>query len=179
VLLLTGQRRGEVAGMRWSELKDIDTQNAIWVLPSNRTKNKQSHLVPLTPSVRELILDMPRVSQFVFTTTGKTPVSGFGKVKKRLDARINQMTLKDELSSIPHWTVHDLRRTMVTHMNEKLGIPPHVVEAVVNHSSGLAKAGVAGVYNRALYLEDRRQALHKWQSKIGEIRCNQCSNIAM
>jgi hypothetical protein len=51
---------------------------------------------------------------------------------------------------------------MVTVMNEKLKIAPHVVEAVVNHMSGLAKAGVAGVYNRALYLDDRRRALLLW-----------------
>jgi hypothetical protein len=68
------------------------------------------------------------------------------------------------------WTLHDLRRMMVTVMNEKLGISPHIVEAVVNHTSGLAKAGVAGVYNRALYLDDRRQALNAckaWISHAG------------
>jgi hypothetical protein len=89
-------------------------------------------------------------------------VSGFGKVKARLDERINKLRKAGGLPSMPAWTLHDLRRTMVTMMNEQLGIPPHVVEAVVNHISGLAKAGVAGVYNRALYLEDRRTALTKW-----------------
>ena len=106
---------------------------------------------------------MPRISDLVFTTTGETPVSGFGKVKARLDARIDEMRQSDGFESIPAWTLHDLRRTMVTVMNEKLGIAPHVVEAVINHMSGLAKAGVAGVYNRALYLEDRKRALSLWQ----------------
>ena len=67
---------------------------------------------------------------------------------------------------MPLWTLHDLRRTMVTVMNEKLGFAPHVVEAVVNHMSGLAKAGVAGVYNRALYFEERRRALQNWADYV-------------
>ena len=58
---------------------------------------------------------------------------------------------------------------MVTVMNEKLAIPPHVVEAVVNHVSGLAKAGVAGVYNRALYLSERRRALQRWSDYVAEL----------
>ena len=66
------------------------------------------------------------------------------------------------LPALPSWTLHDLRRSMVTVMNERLGIAPHVVEAVVNHVSGPAKRGVAGVYNRAIYLDDRRRALEAW-----------------
>lgn len=67
---------------------------------------------------------------------------------------------------MPRWTLHDLRRTMVTMMNEHVGIAPHVVEACVNHVSGLAKAGVAGVYNKALYLDDRRRALEAWANYL-------------
>ena len=66
------------------------------------------------------------------------------------------------------WTWHDLRRTMVTHMNE-MGAAPHVVEAVVNHITGAAKAGVAGVYNRALYLPERRRALEAWAEYVGHL----------
>ena len=164
VLLLTGQRRGEVAGMLWSELRDLSTENAVWEIPGHRTKNKHSHLVPLQPKVRSLLLSLPRISDLVFTTNGDTPVSGFGKAKARLDDRTNAMRASDELEPLPDWTLHDLRRTMVTVMNEKLGVAPHIVEAVVNHMSGLAKAGVAGVYNRALYFEDRRRALSLWQN---------------
>jgi hypothetical protein len=69
----------------------------------------------------------------VFTTTGETPVSGFGKVKACLDDRLNKMRKDDGLGAMMPWTLHDLRRTMVTVMNETLGVPPHVVEAVVNH----------------------------------------------
>jgi hypothetical protein len=70
---------------------------------------------------------------------------------------------------MPPWTFHDLRRTMVTTMNEKLSIAPHVVESVVNHMSGLAKAGVAGVYNRALYLQERKTALQSWAEYLSAV----------
>ena len=94
------------------------------------------------------------------------PVSGFGKAKARLDERIEEMRRLDGLEPMPLWTLHDLRRTMVTVMNEKLGFAPHVVEAVVNHMSGLAKVGVAGVYNRALYFDERRRALQNWADYV-------------
>jgi integrase len=169
VLLLTGQRRAEVASMLGSELRDIENANALWEIPGHRTKNKHSHLVPLSTAVRSLILSLPRVDNLVFTTTGATPVSGFGKVKARLDANIQRMRSIEGRSAMPAWTLHDLRRTMVTVMNEKLGVAPHVVEAVVNHMSGLAKAGVAGVYNRALYLEDRKGALQNGAEYVGDL----------
>jgi integrase len=166
ILILTGQRRAEVAGMLWSELREIDNEAAFWEIPGHRTKNKQTHLVPLSPQVSKLIQSIPRVGALVFTTTGATPVSGFGKVKSRLDRRVEEMRRIDGLEPMPPWMLHDLRRTMVTAMNEKLAIAPHVVEAVVNHMSGLAKAGVAGVYNRALYLDDRRHALNRWAAYV-------------
>jgi integrase len=170
VLLLTGQRRGEVAGMSWSELHDLPTESAIWEIPGNRTKNKRSHIVPLQPETQELLLRMPRVSELVFTTNGAAHVSGFGKVKARLDESIARMRRDGQLAPMSPWTLHDLRRTMVTVMNEKLKIAPHVVEAVVNHISGLAKAGVAGVYNRALYLDDRRRALLLWARWLDDLK---------
>jgi integrase len=169
ILLLTGQRRAEVAGMSWLELRDLETGDALWEIPGHRTKNKHTHLVPLPAAVRGLILKLPRVGDLVFTTTGETPVSGFGKVKDRLDARIDHIRRLDGLESMPPWTLHDLRRTMVTVMNERLGIAPHVVEAVVNHMSGLAKAGVAGVYNRALYMAERKQALVDWADYLSNL----------
>jgi len=114
LLLLTGQRRGEVAGMSWGELRDLSSDNALWEIPGHRTKNKHRHLVPLQSEARNLLLGLPRVSELVFTTTGATPVSGFGKVKARLDAGINTMRRSDGLEPLPPWTLHDLRRTMVT-----------------------------------------------------------------
>lgn len=164
LLLLTGQRRQEVAGMSWDELRDLDSADAIWQLPRSRTKNKRPHIVPLSPPALAIINIMPITGDFVFSATGTTPVSGFGKAKARIDRRI-----EENYGPIEHWTLHDLRRTMVTVMNEDLRVAPHVVEAVVNHLSGTAKAGVAGVYNRALYLDERCFALMAWANYIIEL----------
>jgi integrase len=155
--------------MQWSELRGLESDTVVWEIPGHRTKNKHGHLVPLPPTVCNLLRMIPHVSDFVFTTTGDTPVSGFGKAKARLDTRIGEMRVNDGLAPISPWTLHDLRRTMVTVMNEKLGVAPHVVEAVVNHMSGSAKAGVAGVYNRALYFQDRKRALLNWASYLTDL----------
>jgi len=166
ILLLTGQRRGEVAGMRWSELRNLETENAVWELPKARTKNGQAHLVPLVPMVRQLLIRVPATGPLVFTTNGRSVVSGFSKAKRQLDEAVSYHRNELGLPPLVGWTLHDLRRSMVTAMNESLDIAPHIVEAVVNHISGPAKRGVAGVYNRALYLDDRRRALTAWSDLI-------------
>jgi integrase len=111
-LLLTGQCRGEVAGMSWSELRDLQSQNALWEIPGQRAKDKQSHLVPLPTDAQRLLLHLLRVSDLVFTTNGQTPVSGFGKVKVRLDARIHVMRRNNGLEPQVPWTFS--RRRMST-----------------------------------------------------------------
>jgi integrase len=158
LLLLTGQRRGEVAGMRWSEIGGLEGPTPLWTLPGDRTKNKHPHVVPLSPRAAEQLRAMPRSGDLVFSTTGRTPVSGFGKAKARVDDWVAA-----NHHEVPDWSLHDLRRTMVTVMNEELRIQPHVVEAIVNHVSGSAKRGVAGIYNKALYLDERRKALTAWE----------------
>ncbi|RWH07133.1 MAG: site-specific integrase [Mesorhizobium sp.] len=190
VLALTGQRRNEVAGMMWSELRELDGKEPIWDLPGSRTKNGLPHLVPLSPAVvtilqrrkmqADAVREIPDASAkrnggkverlpFVFSGSGgEEPVSGFSKAKGHLDARVSALCTALGRPVLPHWTGHDLRRTMVTGMNE-LGIAPHVVEAVVNHVSGAAKAGVAGVYNRARYLPERRAALNVWAARVAAL----------
>jgi integrase len=169
VLLLTGQRRSEVAGMRWDELRELGKDVALWDLPASRTKNGQAHLVPLAPVVQAVLAAVPRTSPFAFTTTNSTAVSGFSKAKRLWDVRIADLRNREGLPPLTSWTLHDLRRTMVTIMNERLAIQPHVVEAVVNHRDGVAKRGVAGVYNRALYLGDRREALRNWAAYVSAL----------
>lgn len=155
LLILTGQRRGEVAGMRWSEL---DLENATWSLPRERVKNKKSHIIPLAPLTISILKSVPRFlnSELVFTTTGKTPISGFGRLKKRLDVVVGH--------EAEDWRFHDIRRTVTTNMAAD-GIHPHVIEAVLNHKSGVV-SGVAAVYNRYLYMSEKREALEKWATKI-------------
>ena len=158
LLLLTGQRLGEVGGMRHDELHDDGT----WHLPGSRTKNHKQHIVPLPPLARELVASAPVIEDcpFVFSTNGLRPVSGWSKTKVRLDVAMLALAKK----GITPWTLHDLRRTVVTDM-ANLGIAPHVVEAVVNHISG-AKAGVAGIYNRAEYATEKKAALARWAQHV-------------
>jgi integrase len=168
LLLLTGQRRSEVGGMRRTELSNLNGGEPLWEIPWERTKNKRPHLVPLVHQALAIIDALPFVGDgdLLFTTTGSTPISGFSKAKGRIDAWITVQRKKSGVQPMPAWTLHDLRRTMVTMMNEHLRVPPHIVEACVNHISGRAKAGVAGVYNKALYLDERREALDGWAEYI-------------
>lgn len=168
LLLLTGQRRAEVGGMRWSELNEIDGDAPSWEIPSGRTKNGRPHLVSLSRQAANIVKNRPMMEggDLMFTNTGTTPVSGFGRAKERVDVWIAKRREEAGLRPMPEWNLHDLRRTMVTMMNERLGITPHVVEACVNHISGGAKAGVAGVYNKALYLKERESAFEAWATLV-------------
>lgn len=158
LLLLTGQRRGEVAGMSRTEL---DLEARLWSLPAERTKNGRFHAVWLADAALAVLAKVPRLAgtDLMFTGTGRTPVSGFSRAKRELD---------QAMGSGPRWTLHDCRRTVASGMGDELGIAPHVVEAVLNHASG-AKAGVAGVYNRSEYAAEKRAALERWAAHVEQI----------
>jgi integrase len=154
LLLLTGARLNEVARMEVDELSDDCT---IWTIPGSRTKNRRTHLVPLSLLAQSLLNEVKRSPDcwFVFSTNQRTPVSGFSKTKQRLDAR---------MKNVAPWRLHDLRRTCATGMAE-LGVPPHVVELCLNHVSG-ARAGVAGTYDRSVQMAERRAALERWADYV-------------
>ena len=163
LLLLTGQRREELASMSWSEL---DLEQGTWQLPSERTKNGQQHLVPLSDPVMAILTSVPRRDgRDLIFGKGQGGFSGWSQCKARLDRR----------SGVSGWRLHDLRRTAVTSMAE-LGVQPHVIEAVVNHVSG-HKAGVAGIYNRATYAAEKRQALFLWADHIASIVAGTPENV--
>jgi integrase len=163
--LLTGCRLNEVAGMTRDELSE---DGAIWNLPGERTKNRKPHQVPLPPLARAEIATAMPIGKLVFSITGR-PVAGWSKVKHRLDAAMLAEAKKErgEDATIEPWVQHDLRRTAATSMAE-LGIAPHIVEAALNHISG-AKAGVAGVYNRAAYATEKKAALERWAAHVESI----------
>ena len=150
LLLLTGQRRGEVGGMRRQEL---DFDRAIWSLAGTRTKNGLPHDVPLSRQAKAILEREDGDPLF----GGQNGFTDWYRAKQQLDARL----------TLPGWTVHDLRRTVVTGMVE-LGVPPNIVEAVVNHVSG-HKAGVAGVYNRAKHAQEKRAALQRWGDHLDRV----------
>ena len=164
LLFLTAQRESEVAGMRWGE---IDLEKAIWTIPSERAKNGKSNDVHLSKSAIAILQAIPHHvapdgsdCEFVFTTTGKTRVSGFSKAKKKLD----------ELSGVTGWRLHDIRRTAATGWS-KHGVPIHVTEAILNHKSG-TMSGVVAVYQRHDFIDDRQEALDWWSDHIEQLMQN-------
>jgi integrase len=192
LLMLTGQRADEIASVRDSEITETTVPerrvtNTIKLpqfnikaldLPAERTKNKRPHIVPLSPAAAAILDAQPEransdgsLREFVFGI-GQRGFSGWSRCKERLDERIE----KELGESLPHWTPHDMRRTMSTLMNDRLGVLPHVVEAILNHVSG-AKGGVAGVYNKALYLRERAEALNLWADHLASIVQGRENNI--
>jgi integrase len=170
LLILTGQRRDEVGDMRWSEL---DLTRGLWTIPGERTKNGLPHEVPLSEPAVEILRSIPRREEreFVFGE-GRGGFSGWSKSKARLDTRVAQAG-----AVVRTWRLHDLRRTAATRLSE-LGTLPHVVEAILNHISG-HKAGVGGVYNRATYAKEKREALDTWAKHLSGLvaNINQAANI--
>jgi integrase len=177
LLLLTGQRRDEIGSLAWDE---IDFGNALITLPGGtdgRTKNRREHLVPISAPVLHILKRRPRIlgynCVFGFTKSGRG-FQGWAYSKTALDHRIDEnrkAALGKKAKLMPAWRLHDLRRTMDTAMNDQLGVAPHVVEAILNHVSShkSGKSGVAGIYNKALYLKERTEALALWADYVATI----------
>ena len=164
LLILTGQRRAEIGDLAWPEI-DLDKRQI--ELPASRTKNGRPHLVPLTDQSAAIIEGTTATDDrdLVFGR-GAGGFSGWSKAKAELDARIAEARIKAGIKKpMPPWVLHDLRRSFVTHLNENKFAPPHAIEAIVNHVSGHL-AGVAGTYNKALYLDERRVALKLWAQRV-------------
>ena len=154
ILILTGQRVNEIAGLRWSEIAADHIE-----LPGDRTKNAKPHDVPITRTVRALLKERRQADgrDLIFGRS-EGPFSGWSKSKLALDKRTG---------SLKHWTLHDLRRTAATGM-ASIGVQPHIIEAVLNHISG-HKGGIAGIYNRATYSAEKAQALARWDEHIKSV----------
>jgi integrase len=167
LLILTGQRRQEIGDLGWPE---IDLEKHQIDLPGERTKNHRPHVVPISGPALAVLARIPRRAGrdllFGLRTGG---FSGWSKAKAELEARINGARKLSGIDKpMPSWHLHDLRRTFVTCINELGFAQPHVVEAAINHVSGHL-AGVAGVYNKAAYLAERRQALETWGAHVAAL----------
>jgi integrase len=152
LLILTGQRRDEIAGARWSE---IDLAAGVMTIGAERMKAKAAHAVPLTPRAVEILASLPRFAAGDFVLSGQTggrPFSGFSKAKVRLDREIGDM---------PAFTLHDLRRTVRTRLAE-LGVTPFIGELVIGH----AQRGVHAVYDLHRYDAEKLDALQRWERKL-------------
>jgi integrase len=154
LLILTGARRAEVGGMRWSE---IDRERAAWSVPANRTKNGRPLILPLQPLAMEIIESVPeRVARDHLFGSRSADGLAHWHAKADLDQRLG--------AAVKPWRLHDIRRTVATRMAD-LGVQPHVIEAVLNHYSG-HRSGVAGIYNRSVYEREVRAALALWADHV-------------
>jgi integrase len=158
LLILTGQRRAEIGGLRWSE---VDLAKGLIRLGPERTKNKHPHEVPLSGTAKSILAVRRGLLGEVPTPAGPGFVFGrfttWSKAKAALDLRC----------ALAPWTIHDLRRTCATGLGN-LRVPPHVIEQILNHRSG-HKAGVAGTYNRSAYPEEVREALARWAEHVAAL----------
>jgi integrase len=151
LLILSGARRQEVGGMRWSEL---DGDAGTWTVPAERSKNARAHSLPLPPAAWEIIAGVPRMAsrEQLFGTRAAAGFTHWSEGKQRLDARLG--------ATVAPFVFHDLRRSVATHMAD-LGVQPHIIEQILNHQSG-HKRGPAGIYNRSSYEREVRATLALW-----------------
>ena len=143
--------------MTWDE---VDVRAATWTLPGTRTKNGKAHVVHLSEPALSLLASMPAHGSHVFTNGGNAPFQSFSAYKRRLD----------DLSRLPGWRLHDLRRTVVSGM-ASLGVAPHVADRILNHVGGTI-SGVAAVYQRHEFLAERRAAMEIWGAHVSAILRN-------
>ena len=164
LLMLTGQRLTEIGDLRWPE---IDFDKDVIRLPRERVKNKRPHEIPMSATVRRLLMAQQKREgrDFVFGY-GSRGFSGWSIAKGTLDRN----------TKIAPWRLHDLRRSAATHMAE-LGVQPHIIEQILNHQSG-HKRGVAGIYNRSTYANEMRRALDLWAAHVGGLVGDKPSNIS-
>jgi integrase len=174
LLILTGQRRAEVAGMAWNEISE---DWASWTLPAERTKNGVIHVVPLSAPARDLLKNMLPTNGTKVIGSGElalpgaigTPFAGWSKAKRALDKAITDARAKGAAAGarsapLVPWTIHDLRRTVATGL-QRLGVRLEVTEAVLNHISG-SRAGIAGIYQRHDWAAEKRAALEGWGAHV-------------
>jgi len=189
LLILTAQRKMEVGAASWPELK-MDGNRMLWTIPAERCKNGREQNLYLPHAAMKMFESQPVIAgkdgaEFIFTTRGKVPVWSYSAAKTALDDAMLEIAKEeatargedaDKVKAIPHWTLHDLRRTTTTHL-AALKFPPHVVEALLNHSGGTVK-GVAAIYNRYEYMEEKFEALDRWAEVVDRIvRGEAVSNV--
>ena len=181
MLILTGQRRGEVASMRWADIRGNE-----WLIPSERVKGGRGHAVPLSPLALFILESVPRIGEYVFSSgrtpkkpapdsgkrhqRGDKPLQGWGRAKERIDAAILADLRKaaeergddpDGVKPLPEWHVHDLRRTVATGLRT-LGVDRLTVSKILNHR----EAGITKVYDRYSADPEKRRALEAWSRHV-------------
>lgn len=164
LLILTGARKSEIAEARWSE---IDLDRGTLTIPADRQKSAEAHVIPLGPLAFATLRALPRFegakgTGYLFSTTGgRTCVDGFSKAKNRLDAA---MAAALDVKAVEPFVIHDLRRTMRTHLSA-LPIPQHVAERIIGH----AQPGLIQTYDRFAFEDEKRRGLELWEERLSQI----------
>lgn len=156
LLALTGLRREEIGALHWDE---VDLDRGLIHLAAIRCKNGRPHDVPLSRPALAILEAQPGRSGSVFGGRGQAGFQGWAFCKRALDARLGD--------AVAPFVLHDLRRVVSTAMHERLKVAPHIVEACLGHYT--SRSGVAGVYNRAQYAEEKQVALDKWGDLLEQI----------
>ena len=179
LLILTGQRLGEVSTLRWEY---IDLDQRIVTLPAAIVKNNTQHVFPLSDMASDLIKTIENSGGYLFPAkSGGGCYSGYNKSKGRFEEACNAALakeLKDDSAALKHWTLHDLRRTFST-IHARIGTPPHVTEALLNHKTG-TRSPIQRIYDRHTYLPEMRAAIANYEmhlTKILEPRASSASEI--
>jgi integrase len=166
VMILTGQRRNEVAGMRWGE---IELVRELWTLPGGRTKARRQHVIPLPATAVALLEARRKAAQsvhaddLVLPTTsrdGRTlvPISGWNWLKRELDSRLD----------LQHWRMHDFRRSLVTLLAEQ-GVDIAVLDSLLNHAASGTRGGIVAVYQKATLIEPMRELMKLWDHMLRQV----------
>jgi integrase len=155
LLILTGARKTEISDLRWSEI-DLDAK--LISLPAARAKGRRPHEIPLSAPAVTILKSRPRNGRDFVFGRGERGFSGWSKAKLELDAKLGDM---------PAFVLHDLRRSLSTALHERFHIPPHIVEDTLGHAT--FRQGVAGVYNKAGYRDEKRRALDLWGEHLAAI----------
>ncbi|WP_149541472.1 tyrosine-type recombinase/integrase [Siccirubricoccus phaeus] len=179
-LMLTLARREEVTAMAWGE---VAPDLSVWIQPGTRTKNGKAHVVHLGEPARGILREMlgaeadkplpplPKADRLVFGVPGNKAISSHSWIKRKLDLAIARARLKAAAEAgdpppepVPGWVLHDFRRSGVTWL-ASAGFPPHVADRLLNHVQGTIK-GVAAIYQRGEFLEERKAALEAWGTHV-------------
>jgi integrase len=153
LIILTASRRSEIGGLRWDE---IDFEREVIEIPGARMKNNRPHLIPLSEPALAILQRRSRVGDYVFGRGDRIGFQGWSARRRVLDAAIG--------GSRPDWVLHDFRRLASTVMHDKLRVQPHVVERVLAHVGH--QSGVAGTYNKAEYIVEKRRTLERWADYV-------------
>jgi integrase len=173
LLMLTGQRRSEVAEAQWSE---IDLTKKIWTIPAERMKAGAAHVVPLSDDAIAVLKSLPRFDggNYLFSVFGKRPVAGFSAAKAQFDAMMLRALREDEpKAKLAGFVIHDIRRTVRTQLSAVPNVSDLVRELVIGHT----KPGLHKVYDQYAYLDEKRFALDAWAARLRSIVNPKAGNV--